>query len=417
MPDHPLGLTALVAAGGQHGLRLLSGGHHGLRLVALVVLLAAVAAGPLVLFRRLRARRGPGTTTVLTAIPTPSDATTVEAAQPPRALVPSGGPGTVAGVKARGLTKRYGAKLAVDSLSFAVGPGHVTGFLGPNGAGKSTTMRMIIGLDAPDTGSVTINGSPYHDLECPLREVGALLKASAVHPGRSAYAHLWVLARTNGIPRGRVDEVLDFVGLTSVARQRAGQFSLGMGQRLGIAAALLGDPGVLLLDEPMNGLDTEGIRWVRNLMRRLAAEGRTVFVSSHLMSEMALMADQVVVIGRGRLIAEMPVEEFTAQNSRSYVRVRSPHMELLRPALEQAGASVQVVDGAISVRGMSEDQVGELAWEHSVMLYELAPQSASLEEAFVESTGGDTEYRGEGPRPVGGPKPDEGATAIEGRAP
>ena len=243
-------------------------------------------------------------------------------------------------IEARGLTKRYGDKLAVDALNFDIKPGHVTGFLGPNGAGKSTTMRMIMGLDTPDAGTVTVNGLRYHDLGWPLREVGALLEARAIHPGRSARAHLWMLARTNQIPRARVDEVLDLVGLSSVAGQRVGQFSLGMSQRLGIAVALLGDPGVLMFDEPVNGLDTDGIRWVRTLLRRLASEGRAIFVSSHLMSEMALTADHVVVIGKGRLIAEMPIDEFTARNSNAYIRVRSPDLDQLRSALEGAGATV-----------------------------------------------------------------------------
>jgi ABC-2 type transport system ATP-binding protein len=299
-------------------------------------------------------------------------------------------------IQARELTKRFGEKVAVDALSFNVKPGQVTGFLGPNGAGKSTTMRMIMGLDRPDGGSVTVSGRPYHGLAWPLREVGALLEAKAIHPGRTAYAHLWMLAKTNHIPRRRVDEVLGLVGLSSVAGQRVGQFSLGMGQRLGIAAALLGDPGVLMFDEPVNGLDTDGIRWVRQLLRRLASEGRSVFVSSHLMSEMAQTADQLVVIGRGRLIAEMPVAEFTARYAQGYIRVRSPQLNELWVALEEAGASVSWgdEDRSISVRGMSQDTVGEIAWQHSIMLHELAPQAASLEEAFVESTEGDVEFGG-----------------------
>jgi ABC-2 type transport system ATP-binding protein len=306
-------------------------------------------------------------------------------------------------ITARGLTKRYGDKLALDGLSFDVRPGHVTGFLGPNGAGKSTTMRLIMGLDAPDAGDVTVNGRHFRDLGWPLREVGALLEAKAVHPGRSAYAHLLMLAQTNGLPRRRVDEVLDLVGLTAVAQQLAGSFSLGMGQRLGIAEALLGDPGVLLFDEPVNGLDTDGIRWVRGLLRRLASEGRAVFVSSHLMSEMALTADHVVVIGKGRLIAEMPVGEFTAANSRRYVRVRSPDLGRLRPALEAAGASVQEAgDGSISVGGIDPEKIGALTLRESIVLSELAPQIASLEEAFIESTEGALEYRGDQPRAAAG---------------
>ena len=252
-----------------------------------------------------------------------------------------------------------------------------------------------MGLDSPDGGSVAVNGRRYHDLGWPLREVGALLEASAIHPGRSAYAHLWMLARTNQIPRARVDEVLDLVGLSSVAQQRVGQFSLGMSQRLGIAVALLGDPGVLMFDEPVNGLDTDGIRWVRNLLRRLASEGRAVFVSSHLMSEMALTADHVVVIGKGRLIAEMPIDEFTAQNSNAYVRVRSPKLDLLRSALEGAGATVTDGGGeSLSVRGITQERIGEVAWNNGIMLHELATQSASLEEAFVESTEGNIEFSG-----------------------
>jgi len=256
---------------------------------------------------------------------------------------------------------------------------------------------MIMGLDHPDSGSVTVNGRPYRGLTWPLREVGALLEASAVHPGRTAYAHLWMLAKTNHIPKRRVDEVLDTVGLSSVAGQRAGGFSLGMRQRLGIAVAMLGDPGVLLFDEPVNGLDTDGIRWVRQLLRRLASEGRAVLLSSHLMGEMAQTADQLVVIGRGRLIAEMSVDEFTARYARGSIRVRSPQLGDLRAALEEAGASVSDEDGmrSISVRGVSQDTIGEIAFRHSIMLQELAPQSASLEEAFVESTDADVEFGGQ----------------------
>jgi ABC-2 type transport system ATP-binding protein len=304
--------------------------------------------------------------------------------------------GAANSIRATELTKRFGDKVAVDGLSFEVRPGQVTGFLGPNGAGKSTTMRLIMGLDRPDAGSVTINGRPYLGLAWPLREVGALLEAKAIHPGRTAYAHLWMLAKTNHIPRHRVDEVLGLVGLSSVAGQRAGEFSLGMGQRLGIAAALLGDPGVLMFDEPVNGLDTDGIRWVRQLLSRLASEGRAVLVSSHLMSEMAQTADQLVVIGRGRLIAEMPVSEFTARYSRGYIRVRSPQLDELWVALEKDGASISYDEGerSISVRGMSQDTIGEIAFRHSIMLHELAPQAASLEEAFVESTEADIEFGG-----------------------
>jgi ABC-2 type transport system ATP-binding protein len=298
-------------------------------------------------------------------------------------------------IEAHALTKRYGAKLAVDELSFAVRAGVVTGFLGPNGSGKSTTMRMIMGLDAPNEGEVTVNGRHYHDLAWPLHEVGALLEAKAIHPGRSARAHLRMLAESNHIANSRVDEVLEIVGLTTVASQRAGKFSLGMGQRLGIAAALLGDPEVLLFDEPVNGLDPDGIRWVRNLLKRLAREGRTVFVSSHLMSEMALTADEVVIIGRGRLIAQVPVDQLINQSSQRFVRVRSPEIDKLRGALEANGATTVVEeDGSLSVRGADEVAIGELAASIPVVLHELSPQSASLEEAFMELTEESVEYHG-----------------------
>jgi ABC-2 type transport system ATP-binding protein len=309
-------------------------------------------------------------------------------------------------IEARSLTKRYGEKLAVDQLSFEVRPGLVTGFLGPNGSGKSTTMRMVMGLDAPSSGDVTINGLHYHDLAWPLHEVGALLEAKAIHPGRNAFSHLWMLAQTHGIPRGRVEEVLDLVGLTEVAGQRAGKFSLGMGQRLGIAAALLGDPGVLLFDEPVNGLDPDGIRWVRNLLKGLARDGRTVFVSSHLMSEMALTAEEVIVIGKGRLITQTSVSELTAQSSQRFVRVRSAQLSELRHALEQAGASTVLEDdGSLSVRGMSEVEVGEIAAKTGAVLHELSPQSASLEEAFMELTEESIEYRGDRTASVRGTTP------------
>ncbi|MCU1494375.1 MAG: export transporter ATP-binding protein [Acidimicrobiaceae bacterium] len=299
-------------------------------------------------------------------------------------------------IEATGLTKRYGDKLAVDQLSFQVRPGIVTGFLGPNGSGKSTTMRMAMGLDAPSTGRITINGRQYQDLAWPLREVGALLEAKAIHPGRSAFAHLWMLAQTNDISRTRVEEVIEIVGLTTVARRRAGKFSLGMGQRLGIAAALLGDPEVLLFDEPVNGLDPDGIRWVRNLLKGLAREGRTVFVSSHLMSEMALTAEDVIVIGKGRLIAQMSVDDLIAQSSQRFVRVRSPEIGTLRTALEREGATTVLEDdGSLSVRAITEDVIGECAAGIPVVLHELAPQSASLEEAFMELTESSVEYRGE----------------------
>ena len=296
-------------------------------------------------------------------------------------------------IKAQHLTKRYGDKLAVDDLSFVVRPGVVTGFLGPNGSGKSTTMRMIMGLDYPSAGTATVNGRPYQDLAWPLREVGALLEAKAVHPGRPAWAHLWMLAQTNCIPRRRVDEVIEMVGLGPVAHQRAGKFSLGMNQRLGIAAALLGDPGVLVFDEPVNGLDPEGILWVRTLLRHLASEGRTVFVSSHLMSEMALTADEVVVIGRGRFLAQEPIAELTAQSGTRFVRVRSPQLGLLRKALQGYETTLES-DGSLTVRGVDEALVGEVAAREGVVLHELSPQAASLEEVFMELTSKELEYSG-----------------------
>jgi ABC-2 type transport system ATP-binding protein len=298
-------------------------------------------------------------------------------------------------IEATGLSKQYGTKLAVDQLSFTVRPGVVTGFLGPNGSGKSTTMRMIMGLDAPSTGDVTVNERHFRDLPWPLHEVGALLEAKAIHPGRSARAHLRMLAETNHIPLRRTDEVLEIVGLTSVAGQRAGKFSLGMSQRLGIAAALLGDPEVLLFDEPVNGLDPDGIRWVRNLLKGLASQGRTVFVSSHLMSEMALTADEVVIIGKGRLIAQIPVVELINKSSQRFVRVRSPEIEKLKSSLESAGArTVLEDDGSLTVRDTDEVAIGELAASLSVVLHELTPQSASLEEAFMELTESSVEYHG-----------------------
>ena len=278
-------------------------------------------------------------------------------------------------IEAKGLTKHYGPKRAVEQLSFTVRPGYVTGFLGPNGSGKSTTMRMIMGLDAPTAGDVTVKGRHFQDLRWPLREVGALLEAKAIHPGRSARTHLKMLAETNHISMARVDELLDVVGLTSVAGKRAGKYSLGMGQRLGIAAALLGDPEVLLFDEPVNGLDPDGIRWVRNLLKGLAREGRTVFVSSHLMSEMSLTADEVVIIGKGKLISQISIEELLSQSTENFVRVRSPEAAKLKVALEQEGAVVALEDdGSLSVRGANEVAIGELAAKIPVVLHELAPQ-------------------------------------------
>jgi ABC-2 type transport system ATP-binding protein len=297
-------------------------------------------------------------------------------------------------ITARHLTKRYGTTLAVDDLSFDVLPGRVTGFLGPNGAGKSTTMRMMMGLDAPTTGDVTLNGTPYRSHNRPLREVGALLDARAFQGGRSAYNHLLFLAHSNRIPRRRVDEVLDIVGLTGVAHKRAGGFSMGMGQRLGIAAALLGDPGVLLFDEPVNGLDPEGIVWIRNLLKSLAAEGRTVFVSSHLMSEMAITADDLVVIGRGRLIAETSVQEFIKRSSHVHVQVRSPQNDTLAKLLKTNGAGVELAgDGALAVTGVDPAAVGDLASRHSIVLHELLLSEPSLEAAYMELTHDAVDYR------------------------
>jgi ABC-2 type transport system ATP-binding protein len=296
-------------------------------------------------------------------------------------------------IEARGLTKRYGDKLAVDSLSFSVEPGKITGFLGPNGAGKTTTMRLILGLDHPTKGTVTVHGKNFRELAQPMREVGALLDAKAVHGGRSAYSHLLCLAQTNNLPARRVGEVLELVGLTEVARKRSMGFSLGMGQRLGIAAALLGDPAILMFDEPVNGLDPEGILWIRNLMKRLAAEGRTVFVSSHLMSEMENTADHLLVIGRGRLIADCTVAAFIARNSVQTVRVRTPQPDALRSAVALAGGHVaEAADGAFVVQGLAPDQVGDLAFERGIRLHELAQAHASLEQAFMELTASSVEF-------------------------
>ena len=299
-------------------------------------------------------------------------------------------------IQARELTKRYGDKVAVDHLSFDVEPGMVTGFLGPNGAGKSTTMRLITGLDRPDAGTATIGGRAYAQLVRPLTVVGALLEARSLHPGRSARDHLLFLAQTQDIPGRRVDEVLDLVGLLDVARKRAGGFSLGMTQRLGLAAAMLGDPPVLLLDEPGNGLDPEGIRWVRNFMRELAAKGRTVFVSSHLMSEMAVTADRLVVIGRGRLIADTSTQEFIQRSSERSVLVRTPGHARLRELIEAEGGTVRdgsgTGDGAMVVTGLPAPRIGELAASDALVLHELTPQLPSLEEAFMELTADSVEY-------------------------
>jgi ABC-2 type transport system ATP-binding protein len=297
-------------------------------------------------------------------------------------------------IEVRGLTKRYRDKLAVDDLTFTVRPGIVTGFLGPNGAGKSTTMRMILGLAAPTSGTVSVNGKPHPEHAAPLHEVGALLEARSAHPGRSAYHHLLAIAQTSGIRRARVDEVIDAVGLREAARRRAGRFSLGMGQRLGLAAALLGDPRTVILDEPLNGLDIEGTRWVRSLLRGLAAEGRTVFVSSHLMNEMSLTADHLIVIGRGRLLADTSVAEFIAGAGQDVVRVRCSDPGVLAACLRQGpGVSVSPADGgAMTVTGLSAEEIGRAAAAAGLTLLELAVQQASLEEAFVEMTRDAAEY-------------------------
>jgi ABC-2 type transport system ATP-binding protein len=315
-------------------------------------------------------------------------------------------------IEVRDLTKRYGEKLAVDNLSFTVEAGRVTGFLGPNGAGKSTTMRLILGLDYPQSGTATINGRPYHDLANPLTTVGALLEAKSVHPGRSARNHLLFLAQTQGLPRTRVDEVLDLVGLREVANQRAGSFSLGMGQRLGIAAALLGNPQVLLLDEPVNGLDPEGVLWIRNLMKQLASEGRTILVSSHLMNEMAVTADYLIVIGRGRLITESTTDEVISRSADKSVRVRTPERERLTQLITEAGGKVTAGgpprpgdpangNGAelLTVTGLEAARIGEIAAAKAVVLHELTPM-ASLEEAFMELTSGSLEFGQHGPAAV-----------------
>ncbi|MDC2959417.1 ATP-binding cassette domain-containing protein [Streptomyces gilvifuscus] len=296
-------------------------------------------------------------------------------------------------IEAKNLTKRYGDKTAVNDLSFTVEPGRVTGFLGPNGAGKSTTMRLLLGLDRPDAGTATVNGVAYRDLARPLRVVGALLEARAVHTGRSAYDHLLCLAQTQGIGRRRVGEVIEQVGLASVARKRAGGFSLGMGQRLGIAAALLGDPAALVLDEPVNGLDPEGILWIRNLMKSLAAEGRAVFVSSHLMNEMAVTADHLIVIGRGRLVADCSTEEFIERSTERSVLVRTPDGQQLAELLRRQGATVtRTDDGDLDVTGLEAPRIAELAAAEQLVLHELSTRRGSLEEAFMELTRDAVEY-------------------------
>jgi ABC-2 type transport system ATP-binding protein len=296
-------------------------------------------------------------------------------------------------IDANSLTKTYGSVRAVDDLSFRVLPGRVTGFLGPNGSGKSTTLRMILGLDRPDSGTVTVGGKAYGDLRYPLREVGALLESKAMHPSRTAYAHLRWLAASNGLPPSRVEEVLELTGIEQVAGRRTKGYSLGMAQRLGVAAALLGDPPVLLLDEPVNGLDPEGILWIRQLLRRLADEGRTVLVSSHLMSEMSLTADHVLVIGRGHLIADMPVNDLIAQTASSGARVVTPEADKLRGLLLQRQASVTVEpDGSMTVAGLTAAQIGDLARDHRLAVHELVPNRATLEEAFMALTADSVEY-------------------------
>jgi ABC-2 type transport system ATP-binding protein len=299
-------------------------------------------------------------------------------------------------IEIQGLSKRYGPKLAVDDVSFTVRPGVVTGFLGPNGAGKSTTMRMIMGLDKPTAGTALVAGKPYVQHPAPLHEVGALLEAKAVHTGRTAFNHLLALAATHGIPKKRVSEVIAMTGLESVAKKRVGGFSLGMGQRLGIAAALLGDPHTLILDEPVNGLDPEGVRWVREFCRYLASEGRTVFISSHLMSEMAQTADHLIVLGRGRVLADAPIADVIAGATRRVVRVRTPRVQALTAAL--AGPDVTITsfdDGALEVSGLNAAQIGDASAAAGIPLHELTPVDASLEEAYLELTQDEVEYHSE----------------------
>ena len=299
-------------------------------------------------------------------------------------------------IEAQQLTKRYGEKTAVDRLDFVVKPGTVTGFLGPNGAGKSTTMRMIVGLDAPTSGTVTVNGKPYAEHSAPLQEVGALLEAKSIHPGRSAFDHLMAQAHTHGIPRRRVDEVIELTGLQSVAKKRAGAFSLGMGQRLGIAAALLGDPATVMLDEPVNGLDPEGVLWIRNLLTGLAADGRTVFVSSHLMSEMALVADHLIVVGRGRLLADTTVQDLVRHAGGDTVTVASEQPARLREVLAGPGVEIsgEVGSEELHVTGLTARAIGIRAAEHGIPLFELSARTVSLEQAFMDLTRDAVEYHG-----------------------
>jgi ABC-2 type transport system ATP-binding protein len=312
-------------------------------------------------------------------------------------------------IEANGLTKRYGERLAVDGLSFTVRPGQVTGFLGPNGAGKSTTMRLILGLDTPTKGSVTVGGRPFAKAAYPMREVGALLDAKAIHGGRTAYHHLLSLAQSNGLPTSRVGEVLDLVGLREVAKKRSKGFSLGMGQRLGIAAALLGDPQILMFDEPVNGLDPEGILWIRNLMKSLAEQGRTVFVSSHLMSEMENTADHLIVIGRGRLVADCTVQEFIDRNSELTIRVRTPERDRLAGlATQKGGAVAHDGDDALRITKLGLTEIGDLAFDNGIRVHELTPLQASLEQAFMELTKDSVEYHAAvpGQQPRGGQSAD-----------
>ncbi len=307
-------------------------------------------------------------------------------------------------IEVQSVTKKYGDAVVVDALEFVVQPGIVTGFLGPNGAGKSTTMRMIAGLDAPTSGRVLVNGRDYREAAAPMSELGMLLEAKAVHPGRSARAHLLALAQTNGITARRVDEVLDEVGLADVATRRAGGFSLGMGQRLGVASALLGDPEVVVLDEPVNGLDPEGVMWIRTMLRSLADEGRTVLVSSHLMTEMALTATRLVVIGRGRLIADTTVDGFVASASNGSVVVRSPQAARLRDVLLAPDVTVSSNEaGVLEVQGLTAEQIGVVAFREQVPLHELSVRQPSLEDAFMELTRDSVEYRSHGDRPQTGP--------------
>jgi ABC-2 type transport system ATP-binding protein len=318
-------------------------------------------------------------------------------------------------IELQGLTKRFGSKIAVDHLSFQVRPGIVTGFLGPNGAGKSTTMRMMLDLDHATSGTVRIDGKHYRELQEPLKYIGALLDAKAMHGGRSAYNNLLCLAQSNRIPSSRVDEVLDMVGLSAVAKKKSKGFSLGMGQRLGIASALLGDPEILMFDEPVNGLDPEGIHWIRNLMKALASEGRTIFVSSHLMSEMALTADHLIVIGQGKLLADTSMADFIHENSRSYTRLRSPQQEQLRDVLHQEGFSpVETAGGVLEIDGATTEELGELAARHQLVLHELSSQRASLEEAFMQMTAGSVEYHSHAERDPAAVPPAVGAGWGEG---